>query len=562
MIRIRQSINRKIQLFDNIIKGADEKIADRVENDKIRWLCRNDLFFLSGVVGNDLISKYPEYYAPICDEVSLMNWLLIKIGQKPSEDMLLPEEVADEEDFRLLQRLYLCYRTFYKTTIITKAHSTQLLLNFPNIHIVLCHNKQANASANLIAIKNSFLTTPLKKRFPECIPGGKEWGNMSAFSLANRTDWNRDEHNLMAVGVDTEITGGHWQVAKKNDLVTQDSVNTKEQIEKTLDWDSRFNVGHFDDPQFKVQDYEGTKYHFIDLYATKIGDKSIKLIEFPILKDKDVQNLSESNISNPKRFSVEGIKDMMSDMWVFNCQMLLNPDDPAKMQFKPEMIQYFSEIPSGVNYLVVDPASKRKKKSDYTVMLVIRYCWYRDKLSFFIVDGIRDKLNPKQRIDNAIDLANKWNIRESGWEEVGLGDDNFYLEERRREKNLFFTVTPIKTQQVAKEDRIRNLLLPEYAQHKWFWAKKGSLTKMSQFDGRSYDLTEDLEDEFLHFPLAQHDDLLDAMTFMSKMNLISPEKVEIKEKRNSPYPSYGEYIKMKEDRIKFERSDPWAFVGR
>lgn len=567
MIKLRENIDKQVEILDSrILEASSEKLSKILLDDKKRWLCRNDLFYLCGVLGYNEITKYPNYYRPVCDEVSLMNWNIIRLGiQPPSYEMLTIDNVTDNiEDLKYLERLYLCHRTFYKTTIITKAHTVQLLLNFPNIHIVLCHNKQSNSSANLVAIKNSFLTTKIKDLFPECIPSGKEWGNMTSFSLANRTDLTREEHNLMAVGVDTEITGGHWQIAKKNDLVTQDSVNTREQIEKTLDWDSRFNLGHFDNPQIKLQDYEGTKYHFTDMYATKVNDKNIKLIEFPILKDKNPENLTVENISNPERFTVEGVRGMMSDMWVFNCQHLLKPEDPAKMQFKQEMIQYFTEIPQyGENYLLVDPASKRKKKSDYTVMLVVCYTWFRDKLRYFVRDGIRDKLNPKQRIDNAIELAIRYNIRQSGWEEVGLGDDNFYLEERRRTKQLFFTVTPIKTMQVAKEDRIRNILLPEFADHKWLWPEKGKIVNQSQFDGKSYDLTEEMEYELLQFPLAGHDDCLDAMTFMSKMSLIEPTKVKETKVNDSPYPTYGEYIKIKEDRqAVFAKQDPWERIGK
>lgn len=560
MIKLRQAIEEKVKKFDERIKQAkSENVALILLRDKRRFLSQNDLFWLCCFVGNDKIAQYPDYYKPFCDEVSLMNWKVVQLGiHKPNMYMLSIDEITDKqkEDLNFMQRMYLCYRTFYKTTIITKVHSLQLLLNFPNIHIVLAHNKQENASDNLVSVKNYFLTTGLKTLFPEYIPNTKDWGNMSGFSVANRTDKGRSEENIEAVGVDTEITGRHYQIAKKNDLVTEKSVNTEEQIKKTLDWDMRFNQGMFDDPQITLQDYEGTRYHFADLYSVKLNDPKIKIMDYPVLKDKNPQNLNRENISNPERFSAEGIQEMQKDMWVFNCQMLLKPDDPARMQFRQEMIAYFDEIPKqGINYLLVDPASKRKKKSDYTVMLVIRLAYVDGILRNLIVDGIRDKIDPKQRIDNAIELALKWNIRESGWEEVGLGDDNFYLEERRREKRLFFTVTPIKTIRVAKEDNIRNILVPQYAQHRWLWPKKGALVKHSSFNGRNYDLTEDMEYEFLQFPLCEHDDLLDTMTFLSRLSLVIPEKPQIQE--DSDEMTFGEYCKIRDDRVKDFNRNPW-----
>lgn len=568
MLKLRQTIENKVKQFNEAIKTAkSDNVALELLRDKKRFLAQNDLYWLCCFTKNDEIAKYPEYYQPFCDEVSLMNWKIVSLGMhKPNMYMLSIGEVTDnpKEDLNFMQRLYLCYRTFYKTTIITKIHSLQLLLNFPNIHIVLAHNKQENSSDNLVSIKNYFLTTDLKMLFPKYIPNTKEWGNMSGFSVACRTDKGRSEENIEAVGIETEITGRHYQVAKKNDLVTEKSVNTEEQVKKTLDWDERFNLGMFDDPQIKLQDYEGTRYHFADLYSVKLNDPKIKFIDIPVLKDRNSDNVTLENISNPKRFSVEGIEELKKNMWVFNCQMLLNPDDPARMQLGKEMIAYFDVIPrEGINYLLVDPASKRKKKSDYTAMLVVKLAYVEGELRYLIVDGIRDKLDPKQRIDTAIELAQKWNIRESGWEESGLGDDNFYLEEKRREKRLFFTVTPVKTIRVAKEDNIRNILVPQYAQHKWLWPKKDGVVKHSSFNGRNYDLTEEMEGEFLHFPMWEHDDLLDTMTFLSRLSLVIPEKPKILP--DSQEMTFGEYTAIKDNRLKEFNRNPWnrlAIGGR
>jgi len=388
-MKLRQSIEKKVEQFDREIAGAQSrKVALYINREKKRWLCRNDLFYLCGLAGNDKIIQYPDYYQPFCDEVSLMNWKIVQLNMHiPSDGMLAINEVAEPGELAFLQRMYLCYRTFYKTTIISKVHSLQLLLNFANIHIVLAHNKQDNSSANLVAIKNYFLTTEVGRLFPEYIPKGKEWGNMTGFSLANRTDWGRDEDSIEAVGVDTEITGRHYQIAKKNDLVTEKSVNTEEQIKKTLDWDERFNIGHFDDPQIKLQDYEGTRYHYADLYSVKKNDPSIKLMEVPLLKDYDPKNISTENISNPQRFTLEGVNDLKKDIWVFMCQMLLKPEDPARMQFNTNMITYFNVTPQDCNfYLLVDPASARKKKSDYTVILVVGIGYLEGRLRKFIVE--------------------------------------------------------------------------------------------------------------------------------------------------------------------------------
>lgn len=538
MIKLREVIDRQVIEWDKAIAGAStEKIGLRLLRDKKRWLCKNDLFYLCCLTGWSEIAKYPDFYKPFCDEVSLITWQVVKLNiHKPTEELLPISAITDnpDEDLKYLQRLYLCYRTFYKTTIITKVNTLQLLLNFNNIHIIFCHNKFDNASANLVAVKEMFLNTYINTIFPECVPSRKDWGSARGFSLANRTDKGRDEDSVMAAGVDTEITGGHWQIAKKNDLVTEASVNTDEQIKKTKDWDDRFNIGHFDDPQFKLQDYEGTRYHFGDLYSYKKGDSNIRQKEVVLVKnlDKFIAG-DDEQIMHPERFTRKGILSLMSNMWVFMCQMQQNPHDPSKMEFNESMIVYYDAIPSGgYNFLLVDPASARKKKSDFTVMLVIKVAWFKfphddaPKLRRFIIDGVRDKLNPKQRVDSAINLADKWKISGCAWEAITFQDsDCYYFEEARRAKQIFFHPTKIKHHNTAKEDRIK-ALIPDYAQHLWVWPAKGKMIRRRQFDSKNYDMTEELEKELREFPLCEHDDLFDAQTFLNRMKFATPEKHE------------------------------------
>lgn len=547
MTKLRQAINAKVRNFDRAIKAASsDKLALVLIREKKRWLCRNDLFYLCCLTGNHEIRRLESVFMDFCDEVSLMNWNIVRLGIQPANvDMLPLSDVGDEFDN---QRLYICHRGYYKTTIVTKVHSLQLLLNFPNIRLVLIHNKQDNSSDNLRTIKEYFLSTSIKQLFPEYIPFGKEWGNLSGFSSACKTDIARSEDSVEAIGVGTEITGRHWDVAKKDDLVTEDSVTTDEQIKKTEDYDDRFNAGHFTSPKFKIQDYSGTRYHFADLYSKKQNDKNVKVIKIKLEDGK-------GNPTHPERFTPADIILIKSGLnpWVYNCQHLLEPEDPARMSFKKEMIQYYDALPASCNfYLLVDPAGQRKKKSDYTVMKVvgIDYLGHR-----YIADMFRDKIDPKGRIDTGVELIKKWKIREVGWEEVGLADDCFYLEERRRAEKLSCIITPIKTAKIAKEDRIRNILMPEYAKLMWFWPKKGTMVKYSTFHGRNFDLTEVLEQEFIQFPLSEHDDLLDSETFLSQLVVVKPLDVESNKEFQGL--TFGDYIKNHENRLAETRKNPW-----
>jgi len=548
MITLRESINERIYLFDeDIRRSSSEKVAKDVLQEKKRWLCKNDLYFLACYTGHDNIAKWPEIYQSFCEEISLMTWRVVELGLcKTNEDLLPIHKVTDDwnTDLDFMKRLILCYRAYYKTTVITKLHSLQLLLNFPDIHLVLCHNKQENASDNLVAVKNYFLNTDIGRLFSHCVPDGKEWGNASGFSLKNREDWgSKTEDNIEAVGVDTEVTGRHWTLAKKNDLVTEKSVTTEEQIKKTAKWDDIFNTGLFQDPMYPLQDYEGTNYHYNDHYRTLQEDPSIKVIKIPLLKDIDkFIGGDDSQIMHPQRWTRQGIVEKMKDPWVFSCQMMLEPVDTASKRFNPDMIRRYDVIPDTVeNVLLVDPANEKKKRSDYTAMTVVGV----SRRNKFIIDIVRDKLGPDERINEAILLIKKYEIKEVAWEKIGLNNDTHYLQKRLDEEKLFnVTVHEVTAQNTAKEDRIRDILVPQYNEGEWLWPKEGALAYYSKFDQRSVDPIVDLKMEFLQFPNGKHDDMLDTQTFLTSLNVDGPLD---KEPELSDELTFGQYVKQTEE---------------
>jgi phage terminase large subunit-like protein len=566
MLILRKNIEKFSYYFDEEIRRTkDEESAFKVLDEKKRWLCQNDLFYLACITGHDKIAQWPEIYRDFCDEVSLMTWRIVDLDLCKNNDSLLKiDEVTDDwkTDLGFMKRLFLCYRGYYKTTIITKLHGLQLLLNFPDIHFVLCHNKQENASDNLVAIKNYFLTTEIGKLFSHCVPSGKEWGNASGFSLENRNDWGtKTEDSIEAVGVDTEVTGRHWTIAKKNDLVTEKSVTTEEQIKKTAKWDEIFDTGLFQEPMYPLQDYEGTNYHYSDHYRTLQEDPSIKVIKITLLKDfNKFMDGDDSQIVHPQRWNRQGVLEKMKDPWIFMCQMMLEPVESSEKRFNPDMIRRYDNIPESVkNVLLVDPANEKKKRSDYTAMTVVGV----SHTNKFIVDLVRDKLGPDERIDKAIDLIKRHGIIDVAWEKIGLNNDVFYLKKRLEEEKLFKVIVhEITTQSASKEDRIRDILVPQYNNGEWLWPHEGRLNQYSKYEHRSIDPITDLKLEFLQFPHGKHDDMLDTQTFLPHLNVSPP--TEVKESKPEGL-TFGEYVNMKEERTSLERKNPYKnleFAGR
>ena len=457
-----------------------------------------------------------------------MNWKLVELGiMTPSEGML---KIDDVDKLGKNQRLYLLFRSAFKTTIISTLHTLQLTLNFPDIHIAICHNTQVNSSDILEGVKRLFLTTKLKTLFPDFITDTKDWGNKTGFSVKARTDYVMKGDNIEAIGVGTEVTGRKYHVFKNDDIVTEKSVTNEEQLRQSRDF-LELHKSLFVNPSVRVEDYSGTKYHFADAYSALEEDPSVdKMITELLIPDEQGSIKWDGKNHRcivPEMFNEAGIKDLMANAYIFACQYQLKPQDPKKIKFTQGMIQTFTAIPQGLNYyLLVDPADSEEKRACYTAMKVFGI---DHDNNWFWVDGLFDKIDDRERIDEAIRLALKWNVFEVLWENISFGRTDCRNFERRRREVAGLKhcqIREIPASKKSKDDRILGLN-DRYSRHKIFWPPK--MLYYSRFEGKTVDIVRAQEYEFLGFPLVSHKDLLDAESFLLQIDLIPGDRAEPKE---------------------------------
>jgi hypothetical protein len=133
-------------------------------------------------------------------------------------------------DSTQVRRLWLWSRGFFKTSLITEAHSLWLIVNNPNIRILIVSFSLEVAKKPFAAIRNQFmLNNDFRYFFKEFCPkpnkdGKIEFGTSEQLTLPNRTKGLK-EPTLMCAGVGTNITGLHFDWMKIDDLVNRDSVS-------------------------------------------------------------------------------------------------------------------------------------------------------------------------------------------------------------------------------------------------------------------------------------------------------------------------------------------------
>ncbi len=466
-------------------------------------------------------------------------------------------------DFTPTRRLWLWSRGFFKTTLITECHTVYLILNNPNIRMLLCSNTISVAEDMLRNIKNHFIgNIALRHFYKEFCPtpnsvGKVEFGTSQDFIVPCRT-LMRKEPTMMVAGVGTNLTGLHFDYMKLDDLVTKDSVTNETQLQASKDYYAALR--HlYDKAAVPREDVVGTIYHFNDLYSAVLQKSKL-------FKESFVPARIAGKATFPERLNDEALDALINDPsvgpWQFQTQYMLSPINPAEAKFKPEWIKTYGTeqypLPEGLaEYVQVDPASTTNKKSDYTVI----ERWGVDEHgNQYLLEGIRDKLTAFQRIDKLFEVAGRAkNLKWVKYEVIGGRHGDLEEIERRQMEAVQksgtsalgrrrFTVKETKSSTASKIDRIEQRLVGQYHAGKVFWPE--TLYVISRYDGKVYDFVQQMKLEYLQFPFTEHDDILDCQAQMFDEPIIKGTKqvarVHTSEQTAADWDRmYGEIERMK-----------------
>jgi phage terminase large subunit-like protein len=425
-----------------------------------------------------------------------------------------------------VRNLWLWCRGFFKTSIINECHSIYLIINNENIRILLPSFTISISEDILRNIKNKFITNELFRYYfsdfcPKPNSAGKiEFGTTEDFTVPCRTR-SLKEPTMMCSGVGTNLTGLHFDYMKIDDLVTKDSVTNDSQIQASKDYYA--SLRHlFDKVAVPREDVIGTIYHFNDLYSAILRKMASKG-EF---KESFIPARINGVAIFPERLPNVEIDKLINDPSIgpyqVQTQYFLNPVNPADAKFKEEWLKYYGTeaepLPQGlVEYILVDPASTTKKKSDYTVI----ERWgvdYRGKT--YLLEGVRDKVTSFQRIDLLFEfVSHSKNLKEVKYEVIGgRHGDLEVIEQRQKEKRIHFKVVETKGTTHSKADRIEQRLVGQY--HAGCVLLPQELYFISKYDGKAHNFVQQLKLEYLQFPFTEHDDILDtqAQLFEEKVS--------------------------------------------
>lgn len=492
----------RLEDYPRLLKAAYD-IADEQERvGHLRYLMRTDLYFLL---------RYG------CARKDMENpWLF----DRCQEVQASPNGYLD-----------LWSREHYKSTIITFGQSLQDILsshgndplpkwNGREVTIGIFSHTRPIAKAFLRQLKQEFESNELLKYlFPDILWQRPEaeapiWSEDSGLVMRRRS--NPKEATIEAWGlVDGQPTSKHFVILVYDDVVTLTSVTSPEMIAKTTAaLELSYNLGV---TEGGIRRAIGTRYHYNDSYRTLIKRDTFQPRLYPATDDGTLAGV-------PVFWTVEQFRKKVRDYGPYTaaCQLLQNPKADTQQGFKREWLRYYQQHNSGAGmnvYILVDPASEKKKGSDYTAIAVIGLAPDRN---YYLLDFVRDRLNLKERTAELFRLHLKWHPRGVGYEKYGKDADIEHIQYVMELDNYRFDITPLGGT-MAKTDRIKRLI-PLFADGRFYFPAHLYRTL---YDGHEVDLINVLvEDEYDPFPVPIHDDGLDVISRIEDpdMNVVWPQK--------------------------------------
>ena len=377
----------------------------------LRWLCKNDLFFL---------------LVYVCKRQDAnRQWILERC-----------REVEEKPD----GMLDLWAREHYKSTIITFALTIQDVLSNPETTVCILSYNRPTAKAFLRQIKEELENNEqLRAWFPDILyakPAAQspKWSENEG--LVVRRQSNPREATVEAYGlVDGMPTGMHYRTLVYDDVVTEHSVSTPDQIQKTTErWELSTNLGS----EGGTRRYIGTRYDDMDTYGT--------MLERGVATPRIYPATDNGQISGtPVLLSPVYVAEKRLNMseYIFSCQMLLNPVVSDNAFFDLNQIHRYSrdEKPEHLAIYAASDYATKDGAGDWTVHIIVGV---DSSQNIWLLDLWRAQSQSDVWVESAIDLMKAWQpvrwFEENSVINKSVGP---FLVQRMRERKAFIPRSPV-----------------------------------------------------------------------------------------------------------------------
>lgn len=466
-----------------------------------------------------------------------------------------------------------------KSSIITVAKSIQDLINLDNIAIIVFSHTFSKAKQHTGLIKQILETNDaLKQLFPERFYSNPsvEAPTWNETDLVIKRTMARKEPSIKTCGFNYALpTGMHSDILVYDDVVTEQSVTTAEQIEKTR---YMYNQSK---PLGATAGYAeriiGTRYSFNDLFQELIDSGSYPIRLYPATDDGLITG-------NPVVFSQERwdkVCEPPTTTTMINNQYLLTPQTAKDRLFDIKNLQWWDVRPSMMTvYILADPAKSQQAAACDTAMIVLGV---QKNGLIFILDGACHKMTLVERWERLKGFHSKWSKIPGvqkilvGYEDIQNDDIQYFESEMRKGFDaISFKIEPLtrsitgsnqkhaRIERLEPDLRANRIWLPydnrynetnpghPTANQKKLLDQHGDQTRIARDvivklkDGSKYSLLDILIKQLQEFPFSTKVDLIDALSRIYDMGIRKPSDLRdkygtVRTIKRTPYRYHANY---------------------
>lgn len=268
-----------------------------------------------------------------------------------------------QDGSRKKRKLVLLPRDHLKTSIVSRSLPIHMLIQpakngayfadkaGPNTRILLAGETATNTEHQLSWIAGTFESNLLLRAFwPDCCwqnprREAKRW-NAQVMVIPRTQDF--PEASIETMGVGGAVTGRHYDVLLKDDLVTLEAANSPTVMFKAIEW-HKTSRALLDDPDLSLEFIIGTRWAVMDLYEDiERNDPSVEVYKRAAIEDgKPIFGRVEPESGEPFGFTLDSLAQLSRELGVlFPLLYMNNAVDPALTDFDPGAIRYF-EVSNG-----------------------------------------------------------------------------------------------------------------------------------------------------------------------------------------------------------------------
>lgn len=439
-------------------------------------------------------------------------------------------------------------REHYKSTIITFGGIIQEILKDPETTVCIFSHVGSIAQDFLKQIKTELENNlTLQAAFPDILwsnpsKQAKQWSAEGGITV--RRTSNPKEATLESSGlVDGQPTSKHFKLRVYDDVVTDKSVNTPEQIAKTTAaYSLSQSLGMVGGSEWMI----GTRYSYADTYEWVLKRGALKERIYPATDDGTADG--KLVLFTEEHWKKLRLRSTDSDI---ACQYMQNPLSGQQRMFDVTDLQVYEVRPETLAiYVMCDPARSKKNDSDNTAIMV----WGLDyAMNKYLLDGFNHKMDLQERWENFKRMWIRWKaqpgvqIVHMGYESYGAQADlDYFLEQMKLPNNPRFDITELawpregggskidRVQRLVPDAKSRRIYLPyatdpnRLTSNQRKFAAQGYAYRVSQSirrvdeNGNMYDLSEQLKMQFHYFPFGGKKDAIDASARIYDMEPRAP----------------------------------------